>query len=140
MSNTAIGGPRSIRPCADILLRRRLGTINPSRQAAGRRFRKRFAAARQAWIGHEGFARVERRLAVGGLDTGGRTVGQERLLRIVGDDGPIRSRCSRTVASAIGQGELRPRGSPMNDPSAATGCAAETPAATCRVPTGLDWS
>src|SRR5580704_8797697 len=55
MSNTAIGGPRSIRPCADILLRRRLGTIRPPRQAAGRRLLKRLAATRQAWIGHEGF-------------------------------------------------------------------------------------
>src|ERR1700692_5018537 len=81
MSNTAIGGPRSIRPCADILLRRRLGTISPSRQAAGRRFRKRFAAARQAWIGHERFVRVERRLAAGRLDTRARAVEQEHLLR-----------------------------------------------------------
>src|SRR5499433_4135690 len=77
MSNTAIGGPWSIRPCAYLLLRR-LPTIRPSRQAASRRGLQRLAAARQAWIGHEVLVRVERLLAVGGLDTRGRTVGQER--------------------------------------------------------------
>src|SRR5262245_65856645 len=82
MSNTAIGGPWSIRPCAYLLLRR-LPTIRPSRQAAGRGSFERLAAARQAWIGHEVLVRVERLLAVGGLDTRGRAVGQERPARFV---------------------------------------------------------
>src|SRR5262249_61581892 len=82
MSNTAIGGPWSIRPWESFRLAR-LSTIRPSRQAAGRGSFERFAAARQAWIGHEVLVRVERLLAVGGCDTRGRAVGQERPARFV---------------------------------------------------------
>src|SRR5689334_25026316 len=82
MSNTAIGGPWSIRPWAKFRLRC-LATIRPPRQAAGRGTFQRLAAARQAWIGHEVLVRVERLLAVGGLDTRGRAVGQERPARFV---------------------------------------------------------
>src|ERR1700676_3860301 len=96
MSMTAIGGPLSMRPCAAMTpaptlpsparwggvgrgrMRGASFKVAPPREAAGRRLLERFAAARQAWIGHEIFVGVEGLLAGSGRDPRGRAVGQER--------------------------------------------------------------
>src|SRR5258708_29559096 len=98
MSMTAIGGPLSMRPCAattpaagptptpaptlpsparwgGVGRRRVRGAsfkVAPPREAAWRRLLQRFAAARQAWIGHEIFVGIEGLLAGGGGDARGR--------------------------------------------------------------------
>src|ERR1035441_6171524 len=79
MSMTAIGGPWSSRPLAEVMIAwDRLRAVDEAAdEAARRRFLERFATARQARIGHEILVGVERFLARRGLYARGTAVRQE---------------------------------------------------------------
>src|SRR5436190_14058446 len=80
MSITAMGGPWSSRPCADLELCRfrfRSATVHPASQAARLRLFERFSAARQARIGHKILMCIKRLFAGSDLDASRRPVRQE---------------------------------------------------------------
>src|SRR5476649_880724 len=79
MSITAIGGPWSRRPCADLLARRELlrAFDEAANKTARRRFLERFTTARQTRIGHKILVGVEAFLARRGLYARGTAIRQE---------------------------------------------------------------
>src|SRR5450759_1664654 len=79
MSMTAIGGPWSSRPLAEVMIAwDRLRAVDEAAdEAARRRFLERFPTARQTRIGHEILVGVERFLARRGLYARGTAIRQE---------------------------------------------------------------